>query len=105
MSREPLSVDCLPSRIVQSPSQLSAARLAIDPDIVDQGIKLTAIGVGTAFALLIILTLIMYAMAAVAAIGERRRAAAGPKPGDRDKALAAVVAVNALLARGEDTAG
>ena len=79
-------------------------RLAIDPDIVDQGIKLTAIGVGTAFTLLIMLTLIMYAMAAVAAIGERRRAAAGPKPGDRDKALAAVVAVNALLARGEDTA-
>ena len=79
-------------------------RLAIDPDIVDQGIKLTAIGVGTAFALLIVLTLVMYAMAAIAGIGERRRAAAGPPPDARDKALAAVVAVNALMARGEDGA-
>ncbi len=83
---------------------LPSSRLAIDQAIVDQGIKLTAIGVGTAFALLIVLTLVMYAMAAVTAIGERRRAAAGPKPGDREKALAAVVAVNALLARGEDAA-
>ena len=79
-------------------------RLAIDPDIVDQGIKLTAIGVGTAFALLIVLTLVMYAMAAVAAIGERRRGAAEPAPDERDRALAAVVAVNALLARGDEAA-
>ena len=100
----PPSVDCLPSRIVQSPSQLSAVRVAIDQAIVDQGIRLTAIGIGTAFTLLIVLTLVMYAMAAVAGIGERRRAASGPKPGDRDKALAAVVAVNALLARSEDPA-
>ena len=79
-------------------------RVAIDQAIVDQGIRLTAIGIGTAFTLLIVLTLVMYAMAAVTGIGERRRAAAGPKPGDRDKALAAVVAVNALLARSEDPA-
>ena len=97
MPLSPPSVDCLPSRIVQSPSQLSAVRVAIDQAIVDQGIRLTAIGIGTAFTLLIVLTLVMYAMAAAAGIGERRRAASGPKPGDRDKALAAVVAVNALL--------
>ncbi len=80
-------------------------RLAIDQAIVEQGMKLTAIGVGTAFMLLIALTLIMYVMAAAAGIGERRRAAAGPQSDAREKALAAVVAVNAMLARGEDNTG
>ena len=79
-------------------------RRTIDQAVVDQGIRLTVIGVGTAFALLIALTLIMYCMATVVGFTTRRASSMRSVPPHeaQEKALAAVVAVNALLARRGD---
>ncbi len=79
----------------------------MDQAIVEQGVRLTAIAMGTAFALLLLLMLVIAVVRRLVAAGSRRdsREAETPpgKPGpdDRDRALAAVVAVSAVLEQRE----
>ena len=85
--------------------------MAIEQSAVDAGLRLTAIGMGTAFALLLFLSLLVAVIGRVlrsrrARPSDERAAAAGePGPEQRDRALAAVAAVSALLARGDPTTG
>ena len=75
------------------------ARWSIDPQTVEQGVTLTAIGMGIAFGLLFVLTLL------IALMGRILRPSSGEAAADseaRRKALAAVVAVNAALAQRKD---
>lgn len=73
----------------------------------EQGARLTAIGMGTASIILLLLTLVIVVVGRLARWGLRRAApqavtAPGePAPDVRDRALAAVVAVSAMLERRE----
>ena len=71
---------------------------AIEQAVIDEGVRLTVVGMGTAFALLLALTLV------VALLGAAFRWAAnrGVAPDDleaRDRAVAAAVAVGVMRAR------
>ena len=76
---------------------------AIDQELVEQGLRLTVIGIGTAFAVLLLLTLVIVLVGRFAGPGARKASAAetpapaGAVDDPRDKALAAVVAVSAAL--------
>ena len=76
--------------------------------VASEGVTLTLIGMGTAFGLLLLMMLVIVAVGRVVAVAERRADAPAtteqPVP-ERDKALAAVVAVSALRGRRADTAG
>ncbi len=80
------------------------ARWSIDPQTVEQGVTLTAIGMGIAFGLLFVLTLLIALMGRILrpSSGEAAAAALEPDSEARRKALAAVVAVNAALAQRKD---
>ena len=79
----------------------------LDPDVVAEGARLTAIGMVTAFGLLLLLIFVIVAVGRIVGFAERRsRERAQPVPDEapadvRDKALAAVVAVSALMRQGE----
>ncbi len=75
--------------------------MTFDQELIRQGLTLTAIGIGTAFGLLIVLMVLIYAMGWVTGIPERRAskarlAAEAAAAESRDRALAAVAAVAAL---------
>ena len=71
--------------------------------IVEQGLELTALAMGTAFASLLLLMLAIAVVRRLVAAGSRSDSkqaetpAGEPAPDDRDRALAAVVAVTAVL--------
>ena len=79
----------------------------IDQAVVEQGVRLTVIGIGIAFAVLLLLTVAITLMAFLVRLGSRiaskgAGAAASPDevtPDARERALAAVVAVSAMLGR------
>ena len=79
----------------------------IDQAVVEQGAKLTAIGMGTAFAILLLLTLVIMVMGSLAGRVSRGAAPQAAMTSDetslevRDRALAAVVAVSAVLENGD----
>ena len=85
----------------------SAGRYGCEMDqaIVEQGLKLTALAMGTAFASLLLLMLAIAVVGRLVAAGSRgdsRQAETPPgepAPDDRDRALAAVVAVSAVFER------
>ena len=75
--------------------------MTLDQDLIRQGLTLTAIGIATAFGLLIVMMILIYIMGWVTAIPERRAAKArmaaeAAAAESRDRALAAVAAVTAL---------
>ena len=83
-----------------------------DYDLIRQGLALTAIGLGAAFGLLILLMALIQVMGRAIRYQSRRAsmrveaAAARASAESRDKALAAVIAVSVLLERdGESSAG
>ncbi len=84
-------------------------RINIDQAIVEEGLRLTAIGLGTAFALLLVIGVLISIVGRLATVMSPDTASQEPsestKPSNtsRDKALAAVVAVTAL--RGKDRHG
>jgi Na+-transporting methylmalonyl-CoA/oxaloacetate decarboxylase gamma subunit len=83
----------------QAPSLWWRTTEAIDQAVVDEGVRLTLVGIGTAFALLLLLTLMIVLMGGVARLISRRGAGgardeAGPEA--RHKALAAVVGVSIM---------
>jgi Na+-transporting methylmalonyl-CoA/oxaloacetate decarboxylase gamma subunit len=82
---------------------------AIEQVVVDEGIRLTLVGIGTAFALLLLLTLVVALMGVVvreiARTGERSSGGAGKADTElRDRALAAVVGVGIMRARASASA-
>jgi Na+-transporting methylmalonyl-CoA/oxaloacetate decarboxylase gamma subunit len=76
-----------------------------DPEIIEQGLRMTIIGLATAFALLFVLAVFIVALGRFA--GPKVEDGAGDASGDdndsagpvRERAMAAVVAVSALRAR------
>ena len=75
--------------------------MTFDQDLIRQGLTLTAIGIGTAFGLLIVMMIFIYLMGWVTSIPARRAAKAriaaeAAAAESRDRALAAVAAVTAL---------
>ena len=80
-----------------------------DYDLIRQGLILTAIGMGAAFGLLILLMVLIQIMGLTTGYLTRRAsmrleaAAARAAVETRDKALAAVIAVSALLGRDGDS--
>ena len=81
---------------------------AIEQIVVEEGLRLTAIGMGTAFALLLLLMLLIVLMGRLVGHGPDDASGDGlPIPrrsvhDDRDRALAAVVAVSALMEKSTD---
>ena len=80
--------------------------MTFDPDIVNQGLTLTVIGIGTAFGLLIVMMALIQLMGWIVRIPARRaakaRAAAEAAAAEsHDKAQAAVAAVSALMRSAE----
>ncbi len=76
--------------------------MTFDQDLVNQGLTLTAIGIGTAFGILIVMMLLIQLMGWLVRIPARRAARArmaadAAAAESRDKALAAVAAVSALM--------
>lgn len=83
-------------------------KLLLEPDLINQGLILTAIGIGTAFGLLVVMMLLIHIMSWVVNIPGRRANKAKRKAeleADkyRDKATAAVVAVSALTTMNQTT--
>ena len=80
-----------------------------DYDLIRQGLILTAIGMGAAFGLLILLMVVIQVMGLTTGYLSRRAsmraeaATARAAAESRDKALAAVIAVSALLERDGDS--
>ena len=80
---------------------------AIQPDIVQTAATLTAIGIGTAFGVLLLLTVLIVLIRMIAtpilsrAQAHAALAAARAESDTHDRALAAVVGVSALLAAPE----
>jgi Na+-transporting methylmalonyl-CoA/oxaloacetate decarboxylase gamma subunit len=69
----------------------------IEQEVVDQGVRLTAVGITTAFGVLLLLTLVIVLMGWAASFASRRFSkGAGSASDEHDKALAAVVAVSAM---------
>ena len=66
--------------------------------MIDEGVRLTMVGMGTAFALLLLLTLVVTLMG-VAFRWVAGRGAAREDPEARDRAVAAAVAVGVMRAR------
>ena len=84
----------------------------LDYDLIRQGLTLTAIGMGAAFGLLLLLMALIQVMGLAIGYQSRRAsmraeaAAARAVVESRDKALAAVIAVSVLLERdGDSSAG
>lgn len=80
--------------------------MTFDQELIRQGLTLTAIGITTAFGLLIVLMVLIYTMGWVTGIPERRAtkarlAAEAAAAESRDRALAAVAAVAALSGSAE----
>ncbi len=79
--------------------------------VVSEGATLTLVGMGTAFGLLLLMMLVITAVGRVVGFAERRAgrggtlAATKQPASDRDKALAAVVAVSAVQGRRADARG
>jgi sodium pump decarboxylase gamma subunit len=80
-----------------------------DYDLIRQGLTLTAIGMGAAFGLLLLLMAVIQVTGLATGYQSRRAsmkveaAAARTAAESRDKALAAVIAVSALLERDGDS--
>ena len=75
--------------------------MTFDQELIRQGLTLTAIGIATAFGLLIVMMILIYLMGWVTSIPARRAAQAriaaeAAAAESRDRALAAVAAVTAL---------
>ena len=75
--------------------------MTFDQELISQGLTLTAIGIATAFGLLIVLMVLIYIMGWATGFPERRvakarMAAEAAAAESRDRALAAVAAVTAL---------
>ena len=86
------------SALVYNPVDHLEEGCAIDQAVIDEGIRLTMVGMGTAFALLLVLTLIVTLMGATFRWAAQR----GVVPEDpeaRDRAVAAAVAVGVMRAR------
>ena len=66
--------------------------------MIDEGVRLTMVGMGTAFALLLLLTLVVTLMG-VAFRWVAGRGVAREDPAARDRAVAAAVAVGVMRAR------
>jgi Na+-transporting methylmalonyl-CoA/oxaloacetate decarboxylase gamma subunit len=66
--------------------------------VIDEGVRLTMVGMGTAFALLLLLTLVVTLMGA-AFRWVAGRGVAREDPAARDRAVAAAVAVGVMRAR------
>ena len=66
--------------------------------MIDEGVRLTMVGMGTAFALLLVLTLVVTLMG-VAFRWVAGRGVAREDPAARDRAVAAAVAVGVMRAR------
>ena len=66
--------------------------------MIDEGVRLTMVGMGTAFALLLVLTLVVTLMG-VAFRWVAGRGVARADPAARDRAVAAAVAVGVMRAR------
>ena len=87
--------------------------MTLDQELIRQGLTLTAIGIGTAFGLLIVMMVLIYLMGWATGIPARRAAKArmaaeAAAAESRDRALAAVAAVAALSTsteHAEPTAG
>ena len=85
----------------------------IDQAVVQDGVRLTVIGMGTAFTVLLLLTLAITLVGRLVgcwspkATGELGSGLGGPASDARDRALAAVVAVATVLGKGgtDDTPG
>ncbi len=82
--------------------------MIFDQELISQGFTLTAIGIATAFGLLIVMMILIYIMGWVTGIPERRAAKArmaaeAAAAESRDRALAAVAAVAALSGSVEHT--
>ena len=76
--------------------------MLLEPDLINQGLILTAIGIGTAFGLLVVMMLLIQIMSWFVNIPVRRankaRQEAELEANEyRDKATAAVVAISALI--------
>ncbi len=75
--------------------------MTFDQDLIRQGLTLTAIGIATAFGLLIVMMVLIHLMGWATSIPARRAAKArmaaeAAAAESRDRALAAVAAVSAL---------
>ena len=75
--------------------------MTLDQELIRQGLTLTAIGIATAFGLLIVMMILIYLMGWVTSIPARRAekarlAAEAAASLSRDRAVAAVAAVTAL---------
>ena len=75
--------------------------MTFDQELIRQGLTLTAIGIATAFGLLIVMMLLIFLMGWLSSIPARRAARArmaaeAAAAESRDRALAAVAAVTAL---------
>ena len=82
--------------------------MVLEPDLINQGLILTAIGIGTAFGLLVVMMLLIHIMSWVVNIPGRRANKAKQKAElesneYRDKATAAVVAVSAVTTMNRTT--
>ena len=79
--------------------------------VVSEGATLTVVGMGAALGLLLLMMLVIGAVGRVVGFAERRAGRGGAlatteqPASDRDKALAAVVAVSALQGRRADSRG
>ena len=71
---------------------------AIEQAVIDEGVRLTVVGMGTAFALLLVLTLVVTLMGA-AFRWAAERGVVPEDPEARDRAVAAAVAVGVMRAR------
>ena len=71
---------------------------AIEQAVIDEGVRLTVVGMGTAFALLLVLTLVVTLMGAVFRWAANR-GVVPEDPAARDRAVAAAVAVGVMRAR------
>ena len=70
----------------------------IEQAVIDEGVRLTVVGMGTAFALLLVLTLVVTLMGA-AFRWAANRGVVPEDPEARDRAVAAAVAVGVMRAR------
>lgn len=82
--------------------------MLLEPDLINQGLILTAIGIGTAFGLLVVMMLLIHIMSWFVNIPVRRANKAKQKAElesneYRDKATAAVVAVSAVTTMNRTT--
>ncbi len=80
--------------------------MEFDPEIIEQGLRMTIIGLATAFALLIVLAVFIVVLGRFAGPKSEEEAEGGSGDNDsagpvRERAMAAVVAVSALRARAQ----